>query len=206
MSRRASSTRGRRSRRRPSASLSDPQPPSSSATTPVNAPSSKRARLEHVAGASNSVTGLAACRCLRGHAYQRSAGVRLCGRTHSVLGSSRRAEPRMSSRSLVACAVTARYLVRGMTGPRILPASDDVIATAVMRSPRPGSGSREDQKCRVQERRARSRGRTRAAARMDTPTAHFKRGTTFTPCATCGGDAKKGGAVMNWTLSSATKD
>jgi hypothetical protein len=33
--------------------------------------------------------------------------------------------------------------------------------------------------------------------------AHFKNGTTFTPCATCGGDAKKGGAVMNWTLSSA---
>jgi hypothetical protein len=29
--------------------------------------------------------------------------------------------------------------------------------------------------------------------------ATFTVGDTFTPCATCGGDHLKGGAVMNWT-------
>lgn len=35
---------------------------------------------------------------------------------------------------------------------------------------------------------------------------HFKKGTTFSPCSACGGAEKKGGAVMNWTLTRATKD
>lgn len=35
--------------------------------------------------------------------------------------------------------------------------------------------------------------------------AHFTNGDTFTACSSCGGQEKKGGGVMNWTLVRATK-